>query len=128
MTIILHDIANIVQLKTTLGDQYDDIIKDEENTFKVFVTNYSYYKVLSQNNRVLEETIAGTSLIDQFQNYYIYTRNGIEQDDEIVCFLAILLSKEGGIKKENLIIFTGDNYEKDSHGNGEGPVFTPLEI
>lgn len=109
----IYDVANLTAREVTCSN----IKKYKENTFKILVMNRKSYTGCGFAQRFIE---LDYHHIDS-NTFLIFVSSGIEQDDEIICFIAYYLYSKN-IKKKKITIYTEDNYTIDRHENYLGPV------
>jgi hypothetical protein len=89
-------------------EDYTTILEKKDNTYKIVVTNEFHYEHMYPHTPV-------TQYVRIDENTLLITcKNGIEQDDEVICFITWLLRKIRGTSQK-ITIYTQDNYDIDAH-------------
>jgi hypothetical protein len=111
----IFDVANLYKKLSNC-----DIIKTyKENTLKVLVVNQTSFMNCNLGRR--DDFYRNRSFFLDQNTYIICTASGIEQDDEIICLIAYYLYSKN-IPKDNITIYSDDNYMMDAHDNPLGAV------
>lgn len=124
-TINIHDVAN--QTKCHIKNPPTTQIYIEEkskeakqNNIEIFVMNETCTQKLGIDTFLFSSFPVYTSFINPVlpkkkHIYYVITRNGIENDDAFIIYLAHYFRLDG-VPKSNVLIYTEDNYDKNQHG------------
>lgn len=124
-TINIHDVANQTKCHIKNPPTTQIYIKEkskeaEQNNIEIFVMNETCTQKLGINTFLFSSFPVYTSFINPVlpkkrHIYYVITRNGIENDDAFIIYLAHYF-RLGGVPKSNVLIYTEDNYDKNQHG------------
>lgn len=123
----IYDVANENKCttdnkQTTYNKIVFDYIKQHSkntsnNNIKIFVINRACSKFLNIHETINFPSISliPEGIISNDNIYYVFTDNGLEYDDSFIVYIGYLFRCL--LSKNNLSIYTKDNYSRDQHNN-----------